>query len=37
MIILCFVGLAIGGALVTLCGEVVKDFLTDMFSRMNKK
>ncbi len=37
MIILCFIGLAVGGALVTLCGEVVKDFLGDFFSRVNKK
>lgn len=36
MIILCFIGLAVGGALVTLCGEVVKDYLSDFFSKLHK-
>ena len=37
LVVLCFVGFAVGGALVTVCGEVIKEFLTDVFSRINKK
>ena len=36
MIIACLIGLAIGGGLVSVCGEIVKEWAIDFLNRAHK-